>query len=306
MRFDVFMEQSLYGSQGFYSSGRGIAGRRDGDFLTSPEVGPLFGAVLARALDQWWEELGRPTPFRVFDVGTGPGTLLKSLALAAPECSAAWELVGVDRALGTELPQDLSGCVIVANELLDNLVFRVLERHQGHWSELHVRRDQHGYSEVLVSTQDPGYDIDPGSRMPLLTAANEWVQDILDRGAAKVALFDYGSQSTVELAGRGGWLRTYRAHQKGSDPLHQPGEWDITTDIAVDQLPMPSSVMSQADWLSGHGIAQLVEEGRDHWAKNAARPDLTAMRMRSRIREAEALLDPASLGGWLVMEYSRD
>ena len=59
----------------------GPAGRR-GDFLTSPEVGPLFGAVLARALDAWWDELGRPDPFMVVEAGAGPGTLARSVLLA--------------------------------------------------------------------------------------------------------------------------------------------------------------------------------------------------------------------------------
>jgi SAM-dependent MidA family methyltransferase len=64
VRFDAFMNMALYGPEGFYNSG-GRAGRR-GDFITSPEVGPLFGAVLARALDAWWVEMGSPDDFRVF------------------------------------------------------------------------------------------------------------------------------------------------------------------------------------------------------------------------------------------------
>ena len=52
----------------------GSAGRA-GDFLTSPEVGPLFGAVLARALDAWWEELGEPAPFTVVEAGYVLGLL---------------------------------------------------------------------------------------------------------------------------------------------------------------------------------------------------------------------------------------
>src|SRR5436190_216322 len=43
------MSIALYGEHGFYSGG-GRAGRR-GDFITSPEVGPLFGTVLGRAID---------------------------------------------------------------------------------------------------------------------------------------------------------------------------------------------------------------------------------------------------------------
>src|SRR4029453_13051383 len=56
------VERALYdGDGGFYESG-GRAGGRRGDFLTSPEVGPLFGAVVARALDGWGLVVGAPAP----------------------------------------------------------------------------------------------------------------------------------------------------------------------------------------------------------------------------------------------------
>ena len=86
--FDRFHELALYGEQGFYVAGGGRAGRR-GDFLTSPEVGPLFGAVLARRIDAEWVRLGRPDPFAVIDAGAGPGTLARSVLAARPACSDA-------------------------------------------------------------------------------------------------------------------------------------------------------------------------------------------------------------------------
>src|SRR3712207_6688572 len=46
--FAAFLEEALYGPAGFFTRGGG-AGRR-ADFLTSPEVGPLFGAVVARSV----------------------------------------------------------------------------------------------------------------------------------------------------------------------------------------------------------------------------------------------------------------
>src|SRR5688572_12961826 len=72
--FDVFMHEALYGADGFYRR-RGGAGRRGADFITSPEVGPLFGAVFANALDAWWDELGRPDPYVVVEGGAGRGAL---------------------------------------------------------------------------------------------------------------------------------------------------------------------------------------------------------------------------------------
>ena len=66
--FSEYMRLALYGEGGFYTTG-GRAGRRGGDFITSPEVGPLFGTVIARALDAWWKELGSPSRFDVIECG---------------------------------------------------------------------------------------------------------------------------------------------------------------------------------------------------------------------------------------------
>ena len=94
--FEVFVEAALYDeTDGFYAT-TGGAGRR-ADFLTSPEVGPLFGAVLARALDQWWKELGQPDPFVVVEAGAGPGTLARSVLAAQPVCAPALRYVLVER-----------------------------------------------------------------------------------------------------------------------------------------------------------------------------------------------------------------
>ena len=90
LRFDKFVDIALYGTHGFYRVA-GRAGRR-GDFLTSPEVGPLFGAVVARALDSWWHELARPDPFVVVDAGAGPGTLARAVLAARPGCSAVMQI----------------------------------------------------------------------------------------------------------------------------------------------------------------------------------------------------------------------
>jgi SAM-dependent MidA family methyltransferase len=91
------VERALYSpAGGFYESG-GVAGGRGGDFLTSPEVGSLFGAVVARALDGWWRSAGRPDPFVVVEAGAGPGTLCRTVLAAGPECAPALRYVLVER-----------------------------------------------------------------------------------------------------------------------------------------------------------------------------------------------------------------
>jgi hypothetical protein len=46
-----------------------------------------------------------------------------------------------------------------------------------------------------------------------------------------------------------------------------------------------------------------VEEGRRVWTESAAAPTLAAMKMRSRISESEALLDPTGLGNFTVLQW---
>jgi SAM-dependent MidA family methyltransferase len=319
--FSEFMADALYGPSGFYTS-RGRAGRR-GDFITSPEVGPLFGAVVARFLDAEWERIGRPDPFTVVDAGAGPGTLARSVVAAEPDCAVAMRYVAVDVSesqreqhpdgveSAAELPAGPFDGVIIANELLDNLPFRLAVFDDG-WREAFVVRLPDGrLVEQLSAEFDPVPTVLPsgaplGARAPLMDAAATWVADARSRlRSGTLVAVDYASATTAGLALRPWreWLRTYRGHERGGHYLAQPGEQDITTDIAIDQLPTPDAVRTQSQWLQLHGIDELVADGRRYWEEHAARPDLAALRMRSRVSESEALLDPTGLGGFSVLEW---
>src|SRR5262245_33110160 len=91
------MDAALYDEpDGFFARGGG-AGRAGADFVTSPEVGTLFGALVARALDRTWHALGTPDPFVVVEAGAGRGRLAADVLRAAPECAAALRYVLVER-----------------------------------------------------------------------------------------------------------------------------------------------------------------------------------------------------------------
>ena len=289
-RFDEFVADALYGPDGFYTSGRGSAGRR-GDFITSPEVGPLFGAVVGRWLDSVWDDLGQPERFVVFDLGSGPGTLPKAIVRSAPRCGDALQLSGIDIARAGELPEDLRGSVIVANELLDNVPFR--------W----IRDEAEAFVVDGQLQWHPTTESKAVGDHPLIEQAAALVSGLMARGVERLLAFDYGALTTQALADRGGWLRCYRDHQHYDDPVAYPGHQDITTDIPVDQLPAGAAVCTQSEFLRRHGIDELVEQGRAYWAEHASRPDLRAIEMRSRVNEAAALTDPTSLGAFLAMEW---
>ncbi len=352
------MDVALYDERaGFFTSGRGEAGRR-GDFLTSSEVGPLFGAVLANALDTWWEALGQPDPYMVLEVGAGRGALALSVRAAAPRCAPALHYVLVERsaalrerqsehlaltlpahALGAaagpdpddgslpstgplftslaELPSVQCTGVVLCNELLDNLPFDLLERGDDSWDEVRVGADDHG---VLVEVLVPAGDADAvlatelapeaaiGARVPIQRQAGRFVHEALALlEAGRVVCIDYAdATSSMSTRPWQEWLRTYRAHERGGHPLEAPGLQDVTCEVAFDQLArvrQPAAARTQAEFLREHGIAALVDEGRRVWDERGHLGDLEALRGRSRVREADALLDPSGLGAFTVMEW---
>src|SRR5438128_8255734 len=76
--FAEFMDLALYGPGVYYES-TPIGAGRGTDFVTSPQVHPVFAHLLAIGLLELWQALGRPDPFRVGEVGAGDGTLVRQL-----------------------------------------------------------------------------------------------------------------------------------------------------------------------------------------------------------------------------------
>jgi len=318
LRFDEFMRLALYGAHGFYSSG-GQAGRR-GDFITSPEIGPLFGAVIARWIEAEWRRLGEPDDFTIVECGAGPGTLARSVLAAAPQWRhhyCAVELSDRQRREHSDdvrsmsvLPNGPINGVVIANELLDNLPLR-LAVFDGGWREVAVSLGRGDTFAEITTAPDPDWHWLPssaphGARLPIQDGAADWVASalrLLRQGS--IIAFDYCTPTTAELVGRPWreWLRTYRAHGRGEHYLAIPGTQDITAQVCIDQLPPPTETLSQTQYLQRWGIDELVEEGRLAWAASAARPDVKALSMRSRVREGEALVDSRGVGAFQSLTW---
>ena len=322
--FEQFMSLALYGEGGFYQTG-GKAGRR-GDFITSPEVGPLFAAVIARYLDDCWIELGRPHMFDVVEVGAGPGTLARGVFDAKPECLAAMKYTAVEiSASQRELHPDfvesvevfpereING-VVLANELLDNLPFRLFV-FDGKWKEAFVAvGDGDKFVEVLKDVAEIPSVLPQtaslGARAPIQSAARDWLDMVSARlGRGRILVFDYCSASTSEIAASPWreWLRTYKDHGRGEHYLANPGSQDITVQVMLDQLSkaVPGlSTSSQAEWLQTWGISELVSEGDQYWEKHKSAPDVAALKMRSRASESLALTSQDGLGAFSVLELN--
>ncbi len=322
--FEQYMGLALYGEGGFYQDG-GKAGRR-GDFITSPEVGPLFAAVVARYLDDCWNELGCPDSFDVVEVGAGPGTLARGVFDAQPKCLSAMKYVAVEisesqRALHPDyvesaevFPNRTIHGVVLANELLDNLPFKLFV-FDGAWKEAFVALGDGGRFVEVLRTVSNIPEVLPksaplGSRAPIQTAATQWLRDATQKvSKGRVLIFDYCSDSTSEIAVSPWreWLRTYKNHERGEHYLLEPGAQDITAQVMIDQLleAFPNLLVSkQSDWLDHLGIQDLVSEGARYWDQHKSSPDVFALKMRSRANEALLLTNELGIGSFSVLEFS--
>lgn len=373
LRFARFQEACLYDSEeGFFSRGAG-SGRAGADFITSPEVGGLFGLLVGRALDRWWEALRRPDPFFVVEVGAGRGRLAADVLRGSPVCSPALRYILVERSavlraaqrdllvlepaeevLGPAGPADAGEApvplrgrgpivaslgalpagrlvgVVLANELLDNLPVCLVERGVGAWLEVRVGlRQGHPptgieFVEVLVPA-DPALAsaadliggaapaLSPGDRLPVQLRVASFLADCAGmlRGGFVVVVDYLDSAAGLIARGQPSWMRTYRAHRAGVDPLFDPGSQDVTCDVVLEWVKRSASAAglalldeaTQADWLATLGLGLLAEEAGKGW--RPGRFDLPALAARSRVLEARALSDPGGLGGHRVLVLGR-
>jgi SAM-dependent MidA family methyltransferase len=129
-----------------------------------------------------------------------------------------------------------------------------------------------------------------------------------------LVVIDYADDVASLLArGQRSWLRTYREHHRGGDPLDAPGEQDVTCDVVVEHLRLAAAraglvlveSSTQAEWLGRLGLDELVEAARAEWRERAHVGDLAAVAARSRVGEADALTDPTGLGAHRVFVFTK-
>lgn len=186
--FAQFQQICLYSPRGGFYSSR--TGRISAEFRTSPTSHPVFGALIARQLEQMWNLLGRPARFHLIEVGSGDGALARSIMAAArrasPGLAEALYYVAVDYQpawpaspdpSGLEVPAQLggheegwgiqrvkaeglaafrnvAGCVL-SNELFDNFPVHRFVMQDGHVKEVFVTVIGDSFTEVLGEPSTP-------------------------------------------------------------------------------------------------------------------------------------------------------
>ena len=269
--FDRYMAIALYEpGLGYYASGRRKFGAL-GDFVTAPELTPLFGACVAAQLSHWlpdlvpcvWEfgagsgelavqvltELDRlgfePVQYRIIEVSAELRDRQRA-TLAARHPAALERVTWLDA-----LPDRIDG-IVLANELLDALPARRFALAAGGVVERVVQDapDAPGTLQLASRPADPAFGAQVRNRLsragwpgalPALAYASEigeqaqaWVTSIAERlGDGVMLLIDYGFpvQEFYHPARATGTLNCHYRHRSHADPLWHPGLCDITTHV---------------------------------------------------------------------------
>ena len=263
LSFAEFMHDALYApGLGYYTAGATKFGA-DGDFVTAPEISPLFGRVLAR---QCAEILKALDGGAILEFGAGSGKL-------AAELLGSLETLGVlplkyrilevspdlaerqQRTLESRVPHLTARVdwlaepptghrgIVLANEVLDALPVERFRRAEQGIRQIRVVRQGNGFGMAEESAPDilaaavAGIESALGRTLPdgyvseTCLAAPHWIDALsgmLDRGV--VLLFDYGLSRREYYAPdrNGGWLRCHFRHHVHGDPLILPGVQDLT------------------------------------------------------------------------------
>lgn len=327
--FAEFMQLALYApGLGYYSAGASKLGAA-GDFVTAPEISPVFAAVLARQVAIVLQQLDGGD---VFEPGAGSGALavsmLRKLAAldALPrrylilEVSADFrqrqearfrrEMPEFIERIGwlSQLPERFSG-VVVANEVADAMPVerflirggevlqarvRVAGNHFGWCFEPAPVFLQKGVRQIEA---DIGRALEDGYQSELAPGLSGWITQ-LSRGIRRgmIFLLDYGVTRREFYAPerRDGWLRCHFRHHAHNDPLILAGIQDLTSwvDFSAVAAAATSAGLDVAGYVTQANL--LLGGGLEHELENFSSLPLAEQAELS--RQVKLLTLPAEMG----------
>ena len=330
------MEACLYSPRGGFYSARG--NRISAHFGTSATIHPVFGALIARQLEQMWRLLGEPAVFHVIEVGSGDGVLAQSIVDASrrttPRFAQALCYVAADYQPGTLQSQDapsgihrvktegirafrnVVGCIL-CNELIDNFPVHRFVIQDGRVKEVFVTLSGGRIAEVLDEPSTPGIEesltglgvsLPEGYRGEVNLAMEDWTSQLsitLDRGF--ILTIDYGELANDLYSPRNaqGTLMCYRRHLAGGDPYQHIGQQDITCLVDFTSLMR----VGQRHGLTTVGYARqsrfLTNLGFLSFLDDLETESLSAARRELNRIAMMTLVDPDEYGDFKVLAQAK-
>jgi SAM-dependent MidA family methyltransferase len=290
--FDRYMELALYApGLGYYASAPRPFGRWPGsgsDFVTAPELTPLFGQALARQVSQ---ALDASHADGVLEFGAGSGALADTLLVELGARLRSYRIVELSATLRAQQAERLAGLdgrvqwldrmpecvdgVVLGNEVLDAMPVQLLAFDGQRWSERGVALDGQGafvWSDRPTALRPPHEDgFAPGSVTELHAQAQAFVSTVaqaLHRGAAFFIDYGFPAAEYYHPQRVGGTLMCHRAHRADSDPLRDVGLKDITAHVDFSAVALAGQdagldvlgYTSQARFLLNCGLLEAMQQ----------------------------------------------
>ncbi len=309
--FDEYMHMTLYEPGLGYYSGNAIKFGALGDFVTAPEISPLFGNCLAR---QAAELIEQGCVARILEFGAGSGKLCGHIMNALPDLERYLILdlsaelkqrqqYYLSKFLDAEqfakiewistLPEPFNG-IVLANEVLDAMPVHLLYR-QREWQELGVGYDgnrfqwqsfEPGESVMVAMRQIEAAlgELPDDYRCELNLNLKPWFAALAQScQKAAVIVIDYGYEQSeyYHPTRKRGTLDCYYQHRVHFDPLIYPGLQDITAFIDFDAC-------ADAAEASGFAVLGLVSQ-RNFLLANGLLEDAQQQSVQADIHEQLAL-----------------
>ena len=292
--FDRFMAMALYApGLGYYANpGRkfGTLPRSGSDFVTAPELSPLFGRALARQLAQ---ALQASDTRELWEFGAGSGELARQLLDALGPGVERYTIVELSSSLRErqgerlahfgervrwvdELPARMEG-VIVGNELLDAMPVQLLHFDGTRWCERGVvaHDDRFAWADRPSALAPPLDDpqlsrFAAGTVTEIHPQAQAFIATLAERLTRGAAFFiDYGFPEAEYYHPQrdGGTLMCHRAHLADTDPHTDVGAKDLTAHVDFTGLALAAQgagfevigYTTQAHFLMNCGLLDMLE-----------------------------------------------
>lgn len=319
--FDRFMALALYEpGLGYYARDSrqfGLMPSSGSDFVTAPELSPLFGAALARQVGQALQAGGLA---EVIEFGAGSGALAGQLLTALGERIERYAIVDLSGTLRARQQQRLAPwagrvrwldalperieAVIVGNEVLDAMPVQLLHFDGTQWLERGVALHGEGFAwaDRPTALRPPPEDAFflPGTVTEIHPQAEAFVRTLAERLRRGAAFFvDYGfpEREYYHPQRTGGTLMCHRAHRADADPLIELGEKDITAHVNF-------SAIALAGQDAGLDVIGYTSQGRFLLNCGLA-ADMAAAEVRQRVA-AQKLIDEHEMGElFKVLAFAR-
>ncbi|MDQ6801772.1 MAG: SAM-dependent methyltransferase [Acidobacteriota bacterium] len=320
--FRDFVEVALYYPElGYYSKVKSPVGKQ-GDYVTSPQISPVFSFAMSLVISEFVRFQGNEV-CTIVDMGCGDGSLIHSLYEALGPKARFW---GVDRSLervreraGVNFTTNLAEVprgdaqLIICNELFDALPFARLVMRDEHLHELWVteRDGVLDWSEHEAEAKYTEYFAERGIELrdgQFVDISLDWeplyeeICRFIHRGL--ILTFDYGYPEKQLFSGRVrhfGTAAAYSGHQVSRDLLASPGEQDLTAHINFSDL-------QRAGERTGFSTLYFDRQAKFLLAAGATEHELfapvdvnlsstvEALELRERREEARRLVLPDGIG----------